>query len=107
MGTLLEPDAIITILVGAAGVTGGFFGGKRLGNAQATDLAVSTVGLLDAAVGELRTQAAIKDQEIANLRGRIDSLEGLVTQRAEVEAVHVDVKESKVILERIAEKVGV
>lgn len=102
----LEPDAIIAILTGAAGVTGGFFGGKRLGNAQATGLAVSTVTLLEIAVGELRTQAATKDQEIANLRGRIDSLEGLVTQRAEVDAVHADVRESKVILERIADRVG-
>lgn len=103
---MLEPDAIITILTGAAGVVGGFFGGKRIGNAQSTSVAISTVELLEIAVGELRTQAASKDQEIANLRGRIDSLEGLVTQRAEVDAVHVDVRESKVILERIAEKVG-
>lgn len=87
-------------------MTGGFFGGKKLGNAQATSVAISTVELLEIAVGELRTQAASKDQEIANLRGRVDSLEGLVTQRAEVDAVHVDVKQSKVILERIAEKVG-
>ncbi len=99
-------DAIITILTGAAGVVGGFFGGKRLGNAQATTAAVSTVELLQIAVAELRTQNKTKDQQIATLQGRVDSLEVLVTQRAEVEAVHIDVRESKVILRKIAEKVG-
>lgn len=102
----MDANAIITILTGVAGVGGGFFGGKRLGITQASALTVDTVGLLQAAVGELRTQGEAKDQEIATLRGRVDSLEALVTQRAEVEAVHQDVRESKVILTRIAEKVG-
>ena len=77
-----------------------------MGNAQATSLAISTVELLEIAVGELRTQANEKDQAIAALRGRVESLEGLVTQRAEVEAVHADVLENQVILHRIATKVG-
>lgn len=101
----MDANAIITILTGVAGVTGGFFGGKRLGNVQATGLTVSTVSLLEVAVGELRTQVAEKNEEIAALTGRLSALEGLVTQRAEVEAVHVDVLENQAILNRIAAKV--
>ena len=95
----MDAGAIITILTGAAGVVGGFFGGKRLGHTQAQALAVDTVELLTLAVGELRIQAGIKEQEIATLRGRIDILEGLVTQRAEVDEV-------RLIVDKIAQKVG-
>lgn len=102
----MDADALITILTGVAGITGGFFGGKRLGNAQATTLAVSTVELLQVAVGELERQGRIKDEELSDLRGRVSILEDLVTQRAEVEAVHEDVRTNGVILTRIAEKVG-
>lgn len=102
----MDANAIITILTGVAGVTGGFVGGKRLGNVQATGLTVSTVSLLEVAVGELRTQVEEKNQQIAALTGRLSALEGLVTQRAEVEAVHVDVLENQQILHRISAKVG-
>lgn len=96
----LDANTIITILTGAAGVTGGFFGGKRLGNSQAQQAAVSTVELLQVAVAELERQNRIKSDEVADLRGRISVLEDLVTQRAEVEEV-------RVIVDKIAEKVGV
>lgn len=103
----MDANAVITILTGAAGVAGGFFGGKRMGNNQATAMAVDTVELLQVAVGELRTQSHIKDEEIADLRGRVATLEGLVTQRAEVEAVHHEVIGVRGIVDRIAVKVGV
>jgi hypothetical protein len=93
----MDANAIITILTGVAGVFGGFVGGKRLGNVQATSLTVSTVG---------RTQGEEKNEQIASLTGRLSALEGLVTQRAEVEAVHVDVLENQHVLHRIAAKVG-
>lgn len=95
----MDADAIITILTGAAGVTGGFFGGKRLGNGQAQQAAVSTVELLQIAVAELERQGRLKDDELSDLRGRVSVLEDLVTQRAEVEEV-------RVIVDKIAEKVG-
>lgn len=95
----MDPGSIITILTGVAGVTGGFVGGKKLGNVQATSLAVSTVGLLQVAVSELRQQAEQKNELIVELTTRVGVLEGLVTQRAEVAEVHA-------IVERIAEKVG-
>lgn len=102
----LEPDAVITILTGAAGVAGGYFGGKRLGHSQASQLSVNTVELLQVAVEELRTQAAAKDNKIADLQGRIEVLESLVTQRAEVEAVHDEVQGVRGVVDRIAAKVG-
>ena len=95
----MDPNDIITALVGTAAVTGGFFGGKRMGNAQASALAVDTVELLQVAVNELRQQAEQKNELIIELTTRVGVLEGLVTQRAEVEEVHA-------IVERIAEKVG-
>ena len=95
----MDPNDIITALVGTAAVTGGFFGGKKMGNAQASALAVDTVELLQVAVNELRQQAEQKNELIIELTTRVGVLEGLVTQRAEVEEVHA-------IVERIAEKVG-
>lgn len=102
----LEPDAVIAILTGVAGVAGGYVGGKRLGHTQASQLSVNTVELLQVAVEELRTQAAQKDTKIADLQGRIEVLESLVTQRAEVEAVHDEVQGVRGVVDRIAAKVG-
>lgn len=95
----MDADAIITVLTGVAGVTGGFFGGKRLGNSQAQQTAVNTVELLQVAVAELDRQGRLKDDELSDLRGRVSVLEDLVTQRAEVEEV-------RLIVDKIAEKVG-
>lgn len=95
----MDPNNIITVLTGVAGVVGGFFGGKRLGNSQASALAVDTVELLQVAVAELRSQAQHKDEQISELTARVGVLEGLVTQRAEVGEVHA-------IVDRIAVKVG-
>jgi FtsZ-binding cell division protein ZapB len=95
----MDTDTIVTVLTGLAGVTGGFFGGKRLGNQQIQTTAVNTVQLLQAAVAELKDQNTLKDQKIAELGARVEVLEGLVTQRARVEEVHETVT-------RIAAKVG-
>lgn len=102
----MDADAVITIMTGAAGVAGGFIGGKRLGNTQAQQAAVSTVELLQIAVAELERQGRIKDEELADLRGRVGILEDLVTQRAEVEAVHDEVQGVRGVVDRIAAKVG-
>lgn len=103
----MDVNAIITILTGVAGVAGGFFGGKRLGVVQASELSVNTVELLQAAVAELRTQVTEKDEQVIDLRARVEILEGLVTQRAAVELVHEEVKGVRGVVDRIAVKVGV
>lgn len=95
----MDADAIITVLIGAAGVAGGLIGGKRLGHSQAQQTAVDTVGLLQIAVAELQRQNQIKVEEVADLRGRISILEDLVTQRAEVEEV-------RILVDKIAVKIG-
>lgn len=102
----LDPNEYITLVTGVAAAAGGFYGGKRLGNGQAQSAAVSTVELLQVAVAELERQGRVKDDELADLRGRVGILEDLVTQRAEVEAVHVEVKEVRGVVDRIASKVG-
>ena len=102
----MDADAIITVLTGVAGVAGGFLGGKRFGNTQVEQAAVSTVELLQVAVAELERQGRVKDEELADLRGRVSALTDMVTQRAEVAAVHEDVLENRLILERISAKVG-
>jgi FtsZ-binding cell division protein ZapB len=95
----MDADAIITILIGVAGVVGGLIGGKRLGHGQAQQAAVSTVELLQVAVAELERQGRQKDDELSELRGRVSVLEDLVTQRAQVEEV-------KILVDKIAVKLG-
>lgn len=102
----MDVNAIITILTGAAGVVGGFVGGKRLGNQQVQTTAINTVQLLQAAVNELRDQNLLKDEKIAELGARVEILEGLVTQRAKVDEVHEAVSLVKETVDRIAEKVA-
>lgn len=101
----MDIDAIITVLTGVAGVTGGFIGGKRLGNSQAVSIAVDTVELLQVQVGLLTSANSEKDEKIADLGGRVNILESLVTQRAEVEAVHEEVRGVRTVVDRIAAKI--
>jgi hypothetical protein len=102
----MNPDVVVTVLTGLAGVIGGFFGGKRLGNVQAQQTAVSVVELLQVAVAELERQGTSKDEQLTELRTRVDLLESMVTQRAEVDAVHVELKEVRGVVDRIADKLG-
>lgn len=102
----MDTNAIITIVTGAVGVAGGFFGGKRIGTGQAVSIAVDTVELLQVQVSALTDANRLKDERIADLGGRVDILESLVTQRAEVDAVHVEVRGVRDVVDRIAQKVG-
>lgn len=97
----MDADALITALTGIAAVTGGFFGGKRVGNNQAQQTSVGVVELLQAAVSELERQGRLKDEDLADLRGRVAILEDLVTQRAAVNAVHEEIKEVRQVVDRI------
>lgn len=81
-------DAIIAVLIGVAGVAGGWVGGRKN-----SSIAMDTVSLLASQVEALKLEA----QKIPPLLERIAILESLVTQRAEVEAV-------KEIVMRIEEK---
>lgn len=98
----MDSGTIITVLTGLGGVVGGFFGGKRL----AVSTAVDVVDLLQAAVEQLQADKDQKDRELAELRARILVLEELVTQKADVDAVRVEVGGVRQVVDRIAEKVG-
>lgn len=97
---------VVTLAAALAAVIGSYFGGKRQGKSDAVGIAVDVVELLQVQVEQLKNGAIEKDGLIAELRGRVEILEGLVTQRAEVEAVHSEVKGVRTIVDRIAEAVG-
>jgi hypothetical protein len=99
-------EALIAALVGIAGTLGAFLEGRRRGRSQNITDDVSTVTLLQAAVAELERQAKVKDVLISDLTARIGTLESLVTQRADVAAVEAEVKEMRIIVDRIAEAVN-
>lgn len=98
-------DVLITIAISVAGVIGAYFGGKQQGKSGAMGIAVDVVELLQVQVDQLTRNGAAKDEMIADLKGRVEVLEGLVTQRAEVEAVHQEVKGVRGVVDRIAEAV--
>lgn len=97
----MDIGAIVTVFTGVAGVTGGFFGGKRMGNNQAVSMAVDVVELLKAQVEILTRKGETDATELADLRGRVSLLESMVTQRAEVDAVHVAVNGVREVVDRI------
>lgn len=102
----MDANGIITVATGLAGVIGGVWGGSRFGRSQESDISVNTITILQARVNELERMNREKDEQIIELIARVDILESLVTQRAEVEAVHVEVTEVKGIVNRIAVAVG-
>lgn len=97
----------IATLASAIGVAlGGFAGGRLTGKASASQIASDTVDMLQAQVDLLKENKEENDAELVNLRSRIEVLESLVTQRAEVEELGVKISLVKETVERIAIKVG-
>lgn len=97
----MDSGTVITVLTGIGGIVGGFFGGKRL----AVSTAVDVVELLQAAVEQLESNQRRKDLEIEELKARILVLESLITQKADVEAVRLEVGGVRQVVDRIAAKV--
>ena len=102
----MDAATIWTIATGLAGTAGGYVGGKVFGNSSSVETAQNVVELMKAEVDVLKQHGREKDQLLASLNSRVEVLESLVTQRAEVEAVHQDVREVKSTVDRIAVKVG-
>jgi len=98
--------AAISAIAGAIGAAGGFVGGRRVAGGQALDIAIGTVELLQVRVDTLTTLGEEKDARLKDLGSRVDLLEGLVTQRAQVEAVREGVMGVWGVVDRIATKVG-
>lgn len=94
-------EAIIATLVGVAGILGGYFGGRRSGKSQDLVDTATAMGILREAITELEKQLKAKDTVIAELYGRVQVLEGLVTQKADVAAVEEGVKGVREVVDRI------
>lgn len=89
---------ITAIILLIAAAIGSFWGGRRASSSEA-------LTLLQAEIEILKTKNIEKDSLISELQGKLTVLEQLVTQKAEVSAVHVDVRAIHDIVERIASKV--
>lgn len=100
-GTMLS-TAITSIAMAA----GGFFTGRRTAGTDAMSIASQTVEMLQTQVESLTTDKDHRDLEILDLNNRVAVLEGLVTQRAEVEELSSKVDMVKHTVDRIAERVG-
>lgn len=99
-------EAIVAAAISVAAAIGGFFGGRRTASTNAMGIAVDTVELLQTQVAALVFRNEEKDNLISDLSARVEMLESLVTQKADVAAVHVDLKEVRGVVDRIATKVG-
>jgi len=93
-GTILS-TAILSISTGV----GGYLSGRVTGRGAASQIATDTVDMLQTQVELLKGDKEHRDLEILDLTQRVAVLEGLVTQRAEVQEV-------KVVVDKIAVKVG-
>lgn len=94
----------IATMIGVA--VGGYAGGRMQGRSSASQIASDTVEMLQTQVDLLRDDKDTRDTELRELRHRVEILEGLVTQRAEVEELNVKVSLVKDTVDRIAIRVG-
>lgn len=100
-GTMLS-TAVMALAMGA----GGFFTGRRTAASEAMSIASETVEMLQAQIEVLNQDKQHRELEILDLTQRVAVLEGLVTQRAEVEELSTKVTLVKDTVDRIAVKVG-
>lgn len=92
-------DAVISFIMMAGTAIGAWVAGKRSTRDGRMNDAVQTVQLLRAEIDTLKGKLQEREQEIAELRGRLITMEDLVTQRANVDGV-------RQVVDKIAEKVG-
>jgi|EndMetStandDraft_4_1072995.scaffolds.fasta_scaffold00581_19 hypothetical protein len=85
---------------------GGFVGGRASGRTAASQIATDTVDMLSAQIELLKEDKEHRELEILDLNSRVAVLEGLVTQRAEVEELNTKVSLVKDVVDRIAVRVG-
>jgi hypothetical protein len=85
---------------------GSFAGGRLSGKGSASQIAADTVDMLQAQVDVLKEEKNSSHAELASLRARVDVLEGLVTQRAEVDELGAKISLVKETVDKIAIRVG-
>lgn len=102
----MDVGSIMTA-AGAIGTgLGGFVTGRMTSKNSWSDIATDTVEMLQTQVNILQENKEQSEVELHELRSRVTVLEGLVTQRAEVEELSAKVSLVKETVDRIAEKVG-
>ncbi len=102
----MDIQSIIATTAAIGAGAGGYLGGRLTGKSAASQIASDTVDMLQTQVELLKTDKDSKDSELNHLRSRVEVLENLVTQRAEVAELSVNVSLVKETVERIANKVG-
>ena len=102
----MDTSAVVTIATGVFTAIGGFAGGRRVAASEANSAATTAMAVASTTVDMLKTQIEglqrreeLNRASVTDLTAKIVTLEGLVTQRADVETV-------KVMVRIIAEKVG-
>lgn len=103
----MDLNTIVTVTTAVGVGAGGFFGGRISGRNNLSEIASDTVDMLQTQVNILQHDKDLKEAELLELRNRITVLEGLVTQRAEVEELSIKVSLVKTTVDKIAERVGV
>lgn len=94
-------------VVGAVGTGfGGYVGGRLTGRSATTQIAHDTVDMLQAQIEVLQQNKDQRELEMLDLLQRVAVLEGLVTQRADVEELSNRVSLVKDTVDRIAVRVG-
>lgn len=97
----------IVSVVGVVGTgIGGYISGRLTGRSAASQIASDTVDMLETQNDLLKEEKENMGLVLLDLQTRVAVLEGLVTQRAEVEELSNKVSLVKDTVERIAERVG-
>lgn len=104
---MVNGDLIISAIVVVSTAIGSYATGKRSASRDAIGIANDTVDMLQAQIESLKDDKESRDAELIDLRARVGLLENLVTQKADVAAVHTEVKLTRAVVEKIAVKVGV
>lgn len=102
----MDPGTAYTVVSIAASCGAGWYGGRRSGRAEILGTAANTVDILntrsevlESNIEDLKDKLTEKDNQIADLTGRVNVLAEMVTQRAAVSEV-------KEVVDRIAGHLG-
>lgn len=102
----MDFGSMITVVSTASVGLGGYFGGRMSARTAASQIAADTVEMLQAQIETLKEDKEHRELEILDLNSRVAVLEGLVTQRAEVEVLSTKISLVKETVDRIADRVG-
>lgn len=98
----MDIASIAALSTAIATLLGGFVYGRQ----NALSGAASINQILQSRITDLEDRAVEKDALIVRMTGKIETLEGMVAQRARVEELHVKVDAVSTRVDAIATKVG-